>query len=176
MSDNGEAEAEALALAFDDQKGEMLEDEEMPTFISVSSTGKDISIPYGADGNVELMPIENADQVDNENRDNADQATANDYEAHSTTRSPTSEEQNEEGSVYVVSSGEDNDPSSNSDDDEVDDEDDIDDDDDDDIDGEIIQISHFADSGVYHLHFIFRSINLIHLNSTPTRLSRNSTT
>ncbi|XP_046735372.1 uncharacterized protein LOC124404922 isoform X2 [Diprion similis] len=144
MSDNSEA--------FEDRKSEMLEDEEMPTFISVSS--KDISLPYTADtaeANIQqLLPLDNS-----ANPLRGSDEPPDDYEAQS--RSHTTEEQadegnddNEEGSVCIVSSGEeaddvdrfsrsyDEDVDEEEEEEEEEDEDDDDDDDEDDDDEEDI--------------------------------------
>ncbi|XP_012257250.2 uncharacterized protein LOC105686728 isoform X1 [Athalia rosae] len=122
--------------AFDHPKSTLLEDEEMPTFMSVSSKE---SLPFN-DTNVHQLPIHNnSNPLDNNEN-------SNDYQAQS--RSPTTEERedegnednedNEESSVYVLSSGDeadDRDPSPNSFDEEVDEEEeDEEDDDEEDID------------------------------------------
>lgn len=146
MSDNSDA--------FEDRKSEMLEDEEMPTFVSVSS--KDISLPYSADGNIQLLPIDNTS-----NPLGNDETAGGVCEPQS--RSHTTEERedegnndNEEGSVYVLSSGDDGaypDSSSRSNFEEVDDEEEEDEDDEEaedeeDVNGEIFRISsHYQISG-----------------------------
>ncbi|XP_046465318.1 uncharacterized protein [Neodiprion pinetum] len=160
MSDNTEI--------FEDRKSEMLEDEEMPTFISVSS--KDISLPYTAGENIQqLLPLDNS-----VNPLRGTDESPDDYEGQS--RSHTTEERadegkddNEEGSVCIVSSGEEADDvdrfsrsydedideeddeeeeDDDDDDDDEDDDDDNDEDDDDDeedIHGEIFQISYIPE-------------------------------